>query len=202
MTQAPHRVIEARPPRPGDPVPMDVVVLAYDDRYLRRRVLTCQHGDRVLIDLDTARPLADRERLVLATGAHVEVIAADEALIEVTAPTPGDLARYAWHIGNRHMTCAIAAGHLLVRRDHVLADMLTRLGARLRPVDAPFDPEGGAYGHGRTHDHGHPDAPRPRAPDWQTTPLGFAPHTHGTAPHTHAPGTAPHTHPHGAPRRD
>jgi urease accessory protein len=67
------------------------------------------------------------------------------------------LPRLAWHIGNRHTPCQIAADHLLIRADHVLEGMLRGLGAGVTPTMAAFAPEGGAYGHGRTmgHDHGH-----------------------------------------------
>ena len=83
----------------------------------------------------------------------IAVEAAPEPLLRIT----GDLTRLAWHIGNRHTPCQIAGDHLLIRADHVLADMLARLGATVEPVTGAFTPEGGAYGHGRTHghDHGH-----------------------------------------------
>jgi urease accessory protein len=67
----------------------------------------------------------------------------------------GDLTRLAWHIGNRHTPCQIEADHLVIRADHVLAAMLTGLGASVTPAKAPFTPEGGAYGHGRTMGHEH-----------------------------------------------
>lgn len=142
---------EARAPRAGDPVPWDLVVLTYDERYLRRKVIDTVHGEPVLVDLAEVRGLADRDRLVLEDGRHVEVIAAEEELIAVR----GDLARLAWHIGNRHAPCQIEAGRLVIRHDHVLADMLVRLGAEVAHVSEPFNPEGGAYGHGRTHGHAH-----------------------------------------------
>jgi urease accessory protein len=86
-------------------------------------------------------------------GRLIEVAAADEALVEVR----GDLARLAWHIGNRHTPCQIDADRLVIRQDHVLEAMLAGLGAALDRVTGPFLPEGGAYGLGRPmgHDHGH-----------------------------------------------
>ena len=86
------------------------------------------------------------------------LVAAEEPLLEVTG---ADLARIAWHIGNRHTPCQIEADRLLIQRDHVMADMLARIGAEVREVVEPFTPEGGAYGHGRTHghDHGHSHGP-------------------------------------------
>ena len=91
--------------------------------------------------------------------------AAPEPLAEVAAEG-AELARLAWHVGNRHAPAQIGAGRLWIRRDHVLEAMLARLGATVRPVMAPFTPEGGAYGHGRTHGHshghGHGDGPPER----------------------------------------
>jgi urease accessory protein len=86
-------------------------------------------------------------------GRLVEVRAADEPVVRVTGP---NLARLAWHIGNRHTPCEVQADHLVIRQDHVLEGMLLGLGASLTRVIGPFRPEGGAYGHGRTlgHDHG------------------------------------------------
>ena len=69
--------------------------------------------------------------------------------------TGTDLPRIAWHIGNRHTPCQIESDRLLIQRDHVIADMLRRIGAEVIEVIEPFTPEGGAYGHGRTHGHDH-----------------------------------------------
>ena len=92
------------------------------------------------------------DAFVLEDGRRIGVRAAVEPLLEVTGP---DLVRLAWHVGNRHTPCQIEAERLLIQRDHVLRDMLEKLGATLREVDEPFTPEGGAYGHGRTHGHAH-----------------------------------------------
>jgi len=132
--------------------PVDTVTLAYDGRYRRRIRLVTDGGGAVLLDLAQATVLGDGDRLVLEDGATVRVVAAPEPLVRVT----GDLARLAWHIGNRHLPCRIGPDALLIRRDPVIEDMLRGLGARLEPVEAPFDPERGAYaggaGHGHTHD--------------------------------------------------
>lgn len=143
----------------------DRVVLDYRDRFLRRKRLTTAGGAALLVDLPETVSLDDGDALVLADGRLVGVEAAPEPLVEVTAP-PETLARLAWHIGNRHTPAEIGAGRLLVQRDRVIEDMLARLGATVRPVVAPFRPEGGAYGIGRTHGHhdggpgDDPDPPR------------------------------------------
>lgn len=130
------------------------VVLSYDERFLRRKRLICESGASVMVDLAETISLEDGDALVTDSGQRVAVVAAQEPVIEVRGP---NLARLAWHIGNRHTPCQVAEGYLVIRRDHVLEAMLRGLGAELAPVIAPFRPEGGAYGHGRTmgHDHGH-----------------------------------------------
>lgn len=130
----------------------DRVVLDYEARLLRRRRLVAEGGLSFLVDLGEVTSLNDGDALVLDDGRHVAVVAAPEPLLAVS----GDLARLAWHIGNRHTPCQIGEGRLLIRRDHVLEAMLRQLGAGIEEVVAPFGPEGGAYGHGRTmgHDHG------------------------------------------------
>nr|WP_308116404.1 hypothetical protein [Roseomonas sp. NPKOSM-4] len=88
----------------------------------------------------------------------MRVRAAHEQLLELTAANPQHLLRLAWHLGNRHLPAEIGAGRILIRHDHVIMQMLQGLGAALRDIEAPFNPEGGAYGeHDRVpgHPHGH-----------------------------------------------
>ena len=125
------------------------VTLSYDERFLRRKVLTSATGTRFLVDLEHTTSVDRGDAFSLDDGRLVEVIPAEEDLLEVT----GDLVRLAWHIGNRHMPCQIEADRLLIQNDHVIRDMLEKLGAGLTEIRAPFVPEGGAYGHGRTHSH-------------------------------------------------
>lgn len=132
--------------------PADCLSLTYDDRFLRRKVLTCESGEQILIDLSQTTSLNHGGALVLDDGREVEIQAAPEALLEVTAP---DLTRIAWHIGNRHTPCQIEKDRLLIQVDHVIRDMLLKICATVREVREPFTPEGGAYGHGRTHGHTH-----------------------------------------------
>lgn len=133
----------------------DTVVLDYDARLMRRKRLVGRGGLAFLVDLAEVTNLDDHWGFALDDGRAVAVEPAPEALVEVR----GDLARLAWHIGNRHTPCQIGADHLTIRSDHVIEAMLVRLGANLTPITGPFRPEGGAYGKGRTmgHDHGGHD---------------------------------------------
>lgn len=149
---APDLIARAYHDHAHDTAPVDRVVLDYEARFLRRKVLTTQSGLRLLVDLPQTTSLNEGGVLVMEDGGEVAVFAAPEPLLEVTAP---DLTRIAWHIGNRHTPCQIEPARLLIQQDHVIADMLARLGAMTRPIVEPFTPEGGAYGHGRTHSHDH-----------------------------------------------
>ena len=133
---------------------VDHVVLDADERHRRRITLTGEGGTAFLLDLPHATALRDGDGLVLEDGAIVRVAGKPEPLVEIAAASAHDLARLAWHIGNRHTDVQVVGGKLRIRRDHVLEDMLRGLGAQLTPVEAPFDPEHGAYGH-HHHDHGH-----------------------------------------------
>ena len=128
------------------------IVLGYDARFLRRKRLQAEDGTSFLVDLPETTSLDQGDAFQLSDGRLIVVIAAVEPVLRIT----GDLPRLAWHIGNRHTPCQIAADHLVIRRDHVLERMLAGLGAQVQLTEAPFRPEGGAYGHGRTmgHDHG------------------------------------------------
>ena len=106
----------------------------------------------MLVDLPETTSLNTGDALESVDGQLFEVVAAMEDLLEVTG---SDLVRIAWHVGNRHTPCQIEPTRLLIQRDPVLADMLQRIGATLSEVVEPFTPEGGAYGHGRTHGHAH-----------------------------------------------
>ena len=132
---------------------IDKVVLDADERYRRRIMLTGERGIQFLLDLPHAAALHDGDGLVLENGALVRVAGKHESLFEISAASAHELARLAWHIGNRHTDVQIVGDKLRIRRDHVLEEMLHGLGAQLTPVEAPFDPEHGAYGHGHQHHH-------------------------------------------------
>ena len=136
---------------------VDTVVLDFDGRHRRRMAMTGVNGLEFLLDLAEAEALADGDGLVMEDGRLVGVKAAEEPLLEVTCDDADHLVRVAWHLGNRHLPTELLGDRLRIRRDHVIASMLEGLGARVVEVEAPFNPEGGAYGHGRTHghDHGH-----------------------------------------------
>jgi urease accessory protein len=140
---------------------IDRVVLDADERHRRRIVLTGELGTSFLLDLPHAAALRDGDGLVLDDDSIVRVVGRLEPLVEIAAGSAHALARLAWHLGNRHTEVQIVGDRLRIRRDHILEEMLVQLGAVVTPIEAPFEPERGAYetrhhgaGH-HHHDHDH-----------------------------------------------
>ncbi|UFZ01529.1 urease accessory protein UreE [Bradyrhizobium ontarionense] len=134
----------------------DSVLLDFDDRHRRRLAMTGTRGLAFLLDLEHATALRGGDALVLEDGRLIEVVAAAEPLLEIRAVDPHHLVRLAWHLGNRHLPTQIMAKSLRIRRDHVIEAMVKGLGARVIEIEAPFDPEGGAYAE-PSHDNAHHD---------------------------------------------
>ncbi|WP_334390892.1 urease accessory protein UreE [Bradyrhizobium sp. AZCC 2262] len=151
----------------------DTVVLDFDDRHRRRMAMTGTRGLEFLLDLENAVALRGGDALVLEDGRLIEVVAAAEPLVEIRGADPLHLVRVAWHLGNRHLPTQIMPKGLRIRRDHVIEAMVKGLGARIIEIEAPFDPEGGAYAQA-AHDH--------------------AAHDHGDHAHHHHDDHADHHH--------
>jgi urease accessory protein len=144
--------------------PADSVVLDFDERYRRRVAMTGVGGLEFLLDLPEATMLRGGDGLRLEDGRVVEVVAEPEPVAEIRATDTISLTRLAWHFGNRHLPTEITPKALRIRRDPVIEAMAEGLGARVIPLEAPFNPEGGAYAkaedgarepHGHDHDHDH-----------------------------------------------
>lgn len=150
-----HEIVAAGGFDPADVA--DRVVLDLEDRRRRRLSITGEAGLGFLLDLAEVPALRDGDGLKLADGRIVLVAAAPEKLAEITAANTAELVRIAWHLGNRHLPTELKGEKLRIRHDHVIEAMVEGLGGEVAHVTAPFEPEGGAYGHGpvHAHDHGH-----------------------------------------------
>jgi urease accessory protein len=133
---------------------IDRVVLDSSDRHRRRVVFTGERGISALLDWPQPVLLKDGDGLVLDDGAILRVLGEHEPLLELGAPTPLQLVRLAWHIGNRHADVQIFGERLRIRRDHVLEEMVVGLGATIAAIEAPFDPEVVSSQDPHRHDHG------------------------------------------------
>lgn len=132
--------------------PADTITLDETARHRRRVKMTSDNGIEFLLDLPEARLLQHGEGLVLEDGRVIEVCAEPEALYEVRGRTVHHLLQITWHIGNRHLPTEVMPDHIRIRRDHVIKAMLEDLGGQVIDIDAPFNPQKGAYS-GHSHDH-------------------------------------------------
>jgi urease accessory protein len=135
--------------------PADCVVLDYDERHRRRVSMRGKKGLPFLLDLPQAAGLHGGDALVLEDGRLIEVVAASEPLLEIRCPDALQTARIAWHLGNRHIATQLRGTALRIRRDHVIEEMVQQLGAEVIEIEAPFDPERGAYAQPQGDRHGH-----------------------------------------------
>ena len=135
----------------------DRVLVDFDHRHRRRIVLQTEGGREVLLDLPQAARLRDGDGLALEAGGVVRVCARPERLLEIHAHDAARLVRIAWHLGNRHLPVQLLGDRIRIRADHVIAEMVRGLGGHVAPIEAPFDPEAGAYAGGHHHHHAGDD---------------------------------------------
>ena len=148
-----------------------IITLDYEGRFLRRKRLVTDEGEAFLVELPETVSLSATDGFILDDRRIIAIRPKPEPLLKITH---NHLPRIAWHIGNRHTPCQIEQHYLLIQQDHVIENMLELLGATIEKLEAPFTPEGGAYGHGRTHSHEHGathESVHSHAPEH--------PHTHG-----------------------
>lgn len=130
--------------------------LPFEQRQKSRLRTTLASGEEVGLLLPRGEVLRGGDLVTASDGRIVEVIAQPEPLLHVECATPEALARAAYHLGNRHVAVEVGAGYLRLAADPVLREMLAGLGASVREIVAPFEPEAGAYGGGHRHEEmGH-----------------------------------------------
>jgi len=132
--------------------------LPFDARRKSRLRTHLASGEEAALVLPRGEVLRGGDLVVASDGRVVEVIAAAERVLHVECASATELARCAYHLGNRHVPVEVGEGFLRLAEDHVLEKMLAGLGAKLTHLTAPFEPEAGAY-HGNAagghHDHEH-----------------------------------------------
>ena len=128
---------------------MDRLVLTFEQRQKSRLRVRAESGEEVALMLERGRLRRGGERVAAADGRVFEIVSAPEKLLHIES---GEIARVAYHLGNRHVPVQVGEGFLRIAEDHVLEEMVKRLGARVRHVEAPFEPEAGAYD-GEGHHH-------------------------------------------------
>ncbi|EEA96561.1 urease accessory protein UreE [Pseudovibrio sp. JE062] len=137
--------------------PAFTIMLAHDERHLRRKRLITTCGTGIMVDLPEPVVLGEGDALVLADGLLAVIAATIEPLYKITARDPLHYAELCWHLGNRHLSAQITPPAIFIGRDHVIYHMLEGLGARIEEVELPFSPVRGAYHKhgGHAHEHRH-----------------------------------------------
>lgn len=130
----------------------DTVHLTFEARSKSRLLLTLDSGERAALVVERGRVLQGGERVRTEDGREIEIIAAEEALLEASSADAVLIARAAYHLGNRHIAVQVMSGRLRFLNDHVLGEMVRKLGLQVAAMHAAFEPEGGAYG--QHHGHG------------------------------------------------
>lgn len=140
------------------------VELDWDMRQKSRFGATDSQGRELAVFLPRGTLVRGGDVLVAEDGSLIRVIAAPQTVLRITPcavhGSPFDLTRAAYHLGNRHVPIELTPEHLQIEPDHVLADMLRAMHLTVVELQAPFEPEGGAYsagpgGHGHGHEQGH-----------------------------------------------
>ena len=132
---------------------MDRLELPFDSRQKSRLRARLASGDEVALILPRGTIMRGGDVVKAQDGREVQIVAAPERLLHIEAAS---LARVAYHLGNRHVPVQVGEGFLRIAEDHVLEELLHKLGANVSRIEAPFEPEAGAYGGGHRHDEmGH-----------------------------------------------
>jgi urease accessory protein len=125
----------------------DTLLLTHDERSAPQGIHIGLRGTRIEIDLPAGTRLRHDDRLILDDGGAVDIVARPETVLELRAPDTATLARAAWLLGDHHIPVEIHARYLRVRNAAAVAELLRALDVAVRPLEAPFEPEGGAYDH-------------------------------------------------------
>jgi urease accessory protein len=183
----PRAIRVLTPAERNDRPAADTLILSYAQRHAQKGFLFGIKG--ICVELDFAEPVRLRtdDALLLDDGKLIEVVAEPEPLIEARAADLPALARLAWHLGDRHVPVQILERKLRLKRDPAIETVLENLGAKLVAIDAPFEPEGGAYA-ASPHDHSHHDHDHGHDHDHRHD------HAHGHDHHDHDHPHHDHTH--------
>jgi urease accessory protein len=130
----------------------DTITLSYHQRFIRRKKLVSDNQIEFLVNLPETVSLKHNSGFLLNDGSLILIKSAKEDLLEIISE---NLMKIIWHIGNRHIPCQIEKERLLIKHDKTIENLIIKLGGTIKKIEEEFNPEGGAYGLGRTHGHSH-----------------------------------------------
>ena len=130
----------------------DQISLTYEERFIRRKKLITDKGVEFLVNLKEAKNIDEDQFFELDNGKLIKIVSKKENLIEITGD---NINKIIWHLGNRHVQVEIKNNKVFIEDDPIILDMILKLNGNVKKVFEKFNPEGGAYGLGRTHSHKH-----------------------------------------------
>jgi urease accessory protein len=131
------------------------LTLPFEVRQKSRLRTRSDDGEEVAVFLERGQVLRDGDCLEAEDGRIVRIVAHREKILQIACDTPQALLRVTYHLGNRHVPLQVGDGWVRIADDYVLKCMAEGLGAGVSPMEAPFEPEAGAYG-GHYHQDGSP----------------------------------------------
>jgi len=127
--------------------------LPFESRQKSRLKTRLVSGEEVGLVLPRGEILRGGDLVTASDGRVIEIVAQPEKVLHIETK---ELAKIAYHLGNRHVPVQVGENFLRIAEDHVLEEMVRKLGAKVSHVEAPFEPEAGAYAGGHQHDEmGH-----------------------------------------------
>ena len=145
-------IVEKIISHPTNEMIKDTITLSYHQRFIRRKKLVSDNQIEFLVNLPETVSLNHNSGLLLNDGSLILIKSAKEDLLEIISE---NLMKIIWHIGNRHIPCQIEKDRLLIKQDKTIENLIVTLGGTIKKIKEEFNPEGGAYGLGRTHGHSH-----------------------------------------------
>ncbi len=131
----------------------DAIILDYAMREKGRFKVQSQQGNEIRIFLERGKTLTVGEYLKTACGKIIEIMGAQEEVVEARCSDWLSFAKACYHLGNRHVKIQIDECCLRIKPDYVLEEILQQLGLTLTKSNAIFIPESGAYTGGHQHHH-------------------------------------------------
>lgn len=131
------------------------VTLPIDQRVRSRLRVVLDDGREAGLFLPRGTLLRGGALLGSDEGLVVEVVAATESVSTIKSTDQILLTRAAYHLGNRHVPLQVEPLWLRYLHDHVLDEMLRKMGLEVVVEEAPFEPEAGAYEQAAEGHHHH-----------------------------------------------
>jgi len=131
----------------------DQIILEHDVREKGRFKAISVSGVEVRVFLERGKTLLIGEYLKTECEKIIQVLGAEEDVVEAACGDWETFSKACYHLGNRHVKIQVGECWLRMKSDYVLEEMLQMLGLIVTQKRAVFIPESGAYSGGHQHKH-------------------------------------------------